>query len=50
MIAIDLSKQQALNVNPKPIQEINFTANLARAGNTRIFFILDAAEETVFEF
>ena len=50
MIAIDLSKQQALNVNPKSIQEINFTANLARAGNTRIFFILDKAEETVFEF
>ena len=50
MIAIDLSKQQALNANPKPIQEINFTANLARAGNAGIFFILDAAEETVFDF
>ena len=50
MISIDLSKQQALNTNPKPIQEINFTANLARAGNTRIFFILDEAEETVFDF
>ena len=50
MIAIDLSKQQALNANPKPIKEINFTANLARAGNTGIFFILDAVEETVFDF
>ena len=50
MIAIDLSKQQALNANPKPIQEINFTANLPRAGKTRIFFILDEAEETVFDF
>ena len=36
MIAIDLSKQQALDVDPKAIQEINVTANLDRAGNTRI--------------
>ena len=31
VIAIDLSKQQALNADPKAIQQINFTANLARA-------------------
>ena len=28
MIAIDLSKQQALDVDPKAIQQINFTGNL----------------------
>ena len=28
MISIDLSKQQALDVNPKAIQQINFTGNL----------------------
>ena len=28
MIAIDLSKQQALDADPKAIQQINFTANL----------------------
>ena len=28
MIAIDLSKQQALTVNPKAMQQINFTGNL----------------------
>ena len=28
MIAIDLSKQQALYADPKAIQQINFTANL----------------------
>ena len=28
MIPIDLSKQQALDINPKPIQHINFTKNL----------------------
>ena len=33
MISIDLSKQQALDVDPKAIQQIIFTANLDRAGN-----------------
>ena len=50
MIAIDLSKQQALDVDPKAIQQINFTANLDRAGNMRFYFILEEAKETVFEF
>ena len=36
MIAIDLSKQQPLDTDPKPIQQINFTANLDRNGNTII--------------
>ena len=36
MIAVDLSKQQALDADPKAIQEISFTANLDRAGNTRL--------------
>ena len=50
MIAIDLSKQQALDADPKAIQQINFTANLDRAGNTRIYFILEEAKETVLDF
>ena len=50
MIAIDLSKHQALDADPKPIQEINFTANLDRPNNTRFYFILEEAKETVFEF
>ena len=50
MIAIDLSKQQALDADPKVIQQINFTANFDRAGNTRLYFILEEANETVFEF
>ena len=33
MIAVDLSKQQALDADRKTIQQINFTANLDRAGN-----------------
>ena len=37
MIAVDLSKQQAPDPDPKAIQQINFTENLYRAGNTRLF-------------
>ena len=34
IIAIDLSKQQPLDADPRAIQQINFTENLDRAGNT----------------
>ena len=50
MIAIDLSKQQALDADPRAIQQINFTANLDRAGNTTMFFIIKEARETVLDF
>ena len=50
MIAIDLSKQKTLDVDPRAIQQINFTANLDRVGNTTIFFIIEEAKETVLDF
>ena len=50
MIAIDLSRQNELDADPRAIQQINFTANLDRAGNTTIFFITEEAKETIFEF
>ena len=50
MIAVDLSKQKALDFDPKVIQQINFTGNLDRAGNTRVYFILEEAKETVLDF
>ena len=50
LIAINLTKQQALDADPRVIQQINFTANLDRAGNTTIFFIIEQAKETIFEF
>ena len=50
MIAVDLSKQHALDADPKAIQQINFTANLYRDGNTRFYFILEEVKETNFEF
>ena len=50
MIAVDLSKQQVLDANPRENQQIDFTANLDRAGNTRIFFILQESKETKLDF
>ena len=50
MIAVDLGKQQALDADPKAIQQIFFTANLDGAGNTRFCFMLEEAKETIFEF
>ena len=44
MIAVDLSKQQALDADPKAIQQISFTANLDKTGNTRFYFILEEAK------
>ena len=50
MIAIDLSKQQALDADPRAIQQINFTANLDRVGNTTMFFSIEQVKETVLDF
>ena len=41
MIAIDLSKQQFLDADPRAIKQINFTANLDSVGNTTMFFIIE---------
>ena len=50
MITVYLSKQQVLDADPRATQQINFTANLDRAGNTKIYFILEKAEETILDF
>ena len=50
MIAVDLSKQQALDADARANKQINFTTNLDRAGNTRIYFILEEAKETKLDF
>ena len=50
MIAVDVSKEQVLDANPRAIQQINFTANLNRAGRTRVYFILEEAKETILDF
>ena len=50
IIAVDLSKRQALDADPKATEQINFISNLDRADCTRFYFILEEAKETVFEF
>ena len=50
MIAVDLSRQQALDPDSRKIQQINFTANLDRVGNTRVYFILEESRETKLNF
>ena len=32
------------------MQQINFTANLDRAGNTTMFFIIEEAKETILDY
>ena len=51
IVAVDLlSKQQALDADPKAIQQINSIANLDRTDNARLYFIIEEAKETAFEF
>ena len=50
MIAIDLGKQQALDTNPKAIQEINFIGNLSGNNNILLFFIIEEVKETIIDF
>ena len=49
MIAIYLSKEQALHVDREAIQQINFTGNLIRErnGNTTRFLIIEKAKKAV---
>ena len=50
MIVIDLSKQQALDANPKAIHQINFTGNLDWEEGAKMFFIIEETKETVLDF
>ena len=43
-IAIDLNKQEALNADPKTIQQINFTGDLHRDEGATMFFIIEEAK------
>ena len=45
-MTIDLIKQQALDTDPEPIQQINLTGNLRRAEGATVFFIIEEAKET----
>ena len=49
-ITIDLSKQQALDADPRAIQQINFRANLDDPNNTRIFIIFEKQKKLSYSF
>ena len=52
MIAIDLTKQQALDADLKATQQINVAVNLAQEGNANktMFFIIEEVKETILDF
>ena len=50
MIAIDSSKQQAVDADPRAIQQTNFTTNLDRVGNITMFFFIEEENETILDF
>ena len=50
MTAIDSSKQQALDADPKTIQQINFIENLERDGNTTMSLVIEEMKGTILDF
>ena len=50
IIAVDLSKQEALDADLRSIQTINFTENFDCAAEIRMFFILEETKETILDF
>ena len=52
LIAVDLSKQKALDVDPRAIQQIVFQGVVGGHDNTkiRLFTIFQQSKETVLEF
>ena len=50
ILAIDLSKQQALEADPKAIQQITFTGNLERDKGATMFFTIEEAKEAILDF
>ena len=47
LIAIDFSKQQAVDDDPKAIQQINFTGNLDQREQKTMFLIIKEVKETI---
>ena len=50
LIAIDLSKQQKLDADPKALKQINFTGNLDKTEGATTFFIIEEVKEAVLDF
>ena len=50
MTVTDLIKQQALDVNLKATQQLNFTENLNRPGQRTMLFLIEKPKETILDF
>ena len=53
LIAVDLSKQKALDADPKAIQQIISTGKIKAATDNKrviIYYILEQSKETILEF
>ena len=50
MIAIDLSKQKALDADPKAMQQINFNGDLDQPAGATMLFIIEETKEIVLDF
>ena len=50
MMVTDLRKQQAIDADPKALQQTNVTSNLDRPGNITMFFIIEEAKRTILDF
>ena len=46
----DLNKQEALNGNPKAVQQIDFTRNLNQSGNAMSFFVIEDVKQITLDF
>ena len=49
IIAIDLIKQQALDADPKVVQQMTFTGNLDPVTGATMFFVMEEAKETILD-
>ena len=50
LLIIHIKQTTRLDADPRAIQQINFTVSLDRAGNTRAYFVLEEAKETILDF
>ena len=50
MISTDLSKQKALDTDPKAIQKINLTGNVNQSGGTTMLFSIGETKEALLDF
>ena len=50
MMVTDLRKQQAIDADPKALQQTNVTSNLDRPGNITMFFIIEEAKRNILDF